>query len=490
MKARHTVLFIFSVLLILAVVAYVFPEEGVNVGRISLHFPQLAEALGTEEQDASACNADSVPEDTMTTEEILAMRAETLKKEKLSEFAEYCKTNAARIYMPGGNVTYLDSLFEALENAREMPMRIMHYGDSQLECDRITSVLRENFQETFGGGGVGLVPAVQTIGTYTLSQTASREDLPRHLAYGPSDMRLPEGKHGYGMMAQAAAVSGRVTFRFSTRDRANFPHASRFSRVKLFTSAPVEARVTAGQDTFLLKETKMNDEFYVYSARLGSSRTTISLTTEGTADIYGITLDGRGTAVDNIPMRGCSGTIFTNIASTTLAPFYRSENVRLIILQYGGNNMPYIKEEKDIEEYMAGLSRQIRYLKRLVPKACILFIGPSDMAKMTDGVMQTYPMLPRTVEALKSMADANGIAYWDLYAAMGGHNSMLKWTASGLAGSDYVHFTPKGARHVGNILYETFEYYHKFYRLRTGKDTITIDADSVRQDTDRAPLPE
>ncbi len=60
----------------------------------------------------------------------------------------YCETNAARIYMPGDNIDYLDPFFDALEAARERPVRIMHYGDSQLEGDRISSVLRESVPRT------------------------------------------------------------------------------------------------------------------------------------------------------------------------------------------------------------------------------------------------------------------------------------------------------------------------------------------------------
>ena len=56
---------------------------------------------------------------------------------------------------------------------------------------------------------------------------------------------------------------------------------------------------------------------------------------------------------------------------------------------------------------------------------------------------------------------------------------MMKWVDSHLAGPDYVHFTPKGARHVGNMLYETLEFYHKFYRFRTGKDRLKLSADST-----------
>ena len=425
---------------------------------------------------------------TLSTEELLQMRMDALKAEKESEFMTYCETNAARIYMPGDNIDYLDPFFDALEAARERPVRIMHYGDSQLEGDRISSVLREAFQERFGGSGVGLAPAVQTVPTYTLSQSVSPEGLSRHIVYGPKDMRLDS--KAYGVMGQTATLDGPTTFRFSTRDRQHFPHASRFGQITLLTSAPVKAAAVAGTDTLILNETQLNDRFYCYSRNFSSPRTTVSLTVDGQADVYGVMLDGQtGVSLDNIPMRGCSGTIFTGIHSSTLSPFFGRENVRLIILQYGGNSVPYLKGKEGIDNYMSGLKRQIEYLRKLAPDACFLFIGPSDMSTSIDGEMQTYPILPRLVEAMKAMAEECGIAYWDLYAAMGGRGSMMKWVDAYLAGPDYVHFTPKGARHVGNILYETLEFYHKFYRFRTGKDKLKLSADSTELVVDTTQVP-
>ena len=170
MKIRTIICFIFSILGLLALVAYFFPEDGIAVGSVRMKFPSLTEVLQTEEEKETL-PTDTVSTDTLSTEELLQMRMDALKAEKESEFMTYCETNAARIYMPGDNIDYLDPFFDALEAARERPVRIMHYGDSQLEGDRISSVLREAFQERFGGSGVGLAPAVQTVPTYTAIPT-------------------------------------------------------------------------------------------------------------------------------------------------------------------------------------------------------------------------------------------------------------------------------------------------------------------------------
>ena len=52
------------------------------------------------------------------------------------------------------------------------------------------------------------------------------------------------------------------------------------------------------------------------------------------------------------------------------------------------------------------------------------------------------------------MAAEEQIAYWSMYDAMGGKDSMVRWVEVGLAGSDYVHFTRAGANKVGKMLYE------------------------------------
>ena len=218
MKIGHIVCFIFSVIGLLALVAYFFPQEGVALGGIQLRFPTLAEVLQAEEEEIPA---DTIPEDTLTTEELMQLRMDALKAEKESEFLTYCRTNPARIYMPGDSIGYLDPFFDALEAARKHPMRILHYGDSQLEGDRITSVLREAFQGKFGGSGVGMIPLIQTVPTYTLSQTAEPADLARHLVYGPKTMRL-EGNL-YGPMGQTTTVDGTASFSFTTRIRFPFP---------------------------------------------------------------------------------------------------------------------------------------------------------------------------------------------------------------------------------------------------------------------------
>ena len=167
-------------------------------------------------------------------------------------------------------------------------------------------------------------------------------------------------------------------------------------------------------------------------------------------------------------MRGCSGIMFTSIDRKSFAPFFKQQNIGLIILQYGGNSVPYLKGPQSISTYTDQVRKQIALFRTVAPKARILFIGPSDMATSIGGRMQTYPHLSEVIDSLRTAVNGEGAAYWDMQGAMGGNGSMVQWVKArpALAGTDYIHFTPRGAEQISQILYDTFLLYYKFYCFR------------------------
>ena len=71
------------------------------------------------------------------------------------------------------------------------------------------------------------------------------------------------------------------------------------------------------------------------------------------------------------------------------------------------------------------------------------------------------------VEAQRQAAVANGCAFWDLRAKMGGKGSMRKWVAAGMAQLDYVHFTGPGYRMIGDAVFrDLMSQYDIFLKAR------------------------
>ena len=467
MRAIKTLIFIFSVMMLLVTGWFFFPAEGIAVGRLNLRFPSYSGALA--ESDSEEVDVDAVIDKVKKSYEMAY--SETLY-DSLCFFRDYLTGNPNRIFLPDDDYTFFDTLFAQFEQARAegKTLRVMHYGDSQIEMDRISSVLRQKLQELFGGSGPNMIPAIQPVATISVSQRAS--GLCRYTVYGDSTTRRANHNR-YGVMSQFGQVSGGGTVSFSQSS-----HSQAFEKVKQISTVSVLLGHNSEGFTASLKcdtlsvEPKVldaNDSVSLITWHLPSEVRKGTLSFKGNAEIYAVLLDGEaGVALDNVALRGCSGTIFTRINEAVMRQSFDTLNTRLVILQFGGNRMPGLAGSKSIAAYTKELERQIGYLKQVAPQCTFLFIGPADMGKSYNGKMGTWKGLPELNDSLCAMALRNDVAYWDMFHVMGGEGSMAQWVkhTPPLAGPDYIHFTFKGAQEIGGDLAKSFATYYDFYRLR------------------------
>ena len=447
MKSYHVLIFTACVMACLGALCWVLPER-VVLYDYTLQWPTFAEVMGEEEvQEAEEIElsesielSDSTQAVTDTTATRVVPAAPIIPTVPIDSITD------SRIF--------LGAFYQSLTTANTRKVRIVHYGDSQIEEDRMSSQIREVLQDQFGGAGVGLMPLAQTIPSRSVKQTLimnsktiTPQTLTRNIVYGPKRMQREDGL--YGAMGQVAfmndsLVSGseQLTLICTPTD-----HRPRYTQVKLFA------------DTSITYE------------QIGD---TISL--QGKGAVYGISQESStGIIVDNIPMRGCLGLVFNKIDSTQLRHFYRNENVTLIIMQFGGNAIPFNEKTTTIQSIVRGLRQQVRYIQSCAPHASILFIGPSDMLTTIDGVEQSYPMVSYMDRLLHKMALEEHIAYFSLFRWMGGNGSMARWKEIGLAGSDGIHFMRSGARKAGNAVAEWLVEKIPSNEAQSTKDEVTKD---------------
>ncbi|MDR1758276.1 MAG: GDSL-type esterase/lipase family protein [Bacteroidales bacterium] len=464
MKSYRIVLFIFIVIGILIFVSAFFPKDGLVLGDFSLQFPDVHSMLTRDRQVS-----EEPTETEMAWADSLARVQLLAQEDTLAYYKNLLTGFPARFYFPEDDLTFFDSLFTEMETAKEtgQTIRVMHYGDSQIEMDRITGDLRQKLQEQFGGGGPGMLPLLQTIPTPSILQRVSG-NLSDYAVYGTST-RCRDGS--YGLMGKFYRIHGDARFSMqASSHRHAKPNAGKFATIKLIfknSQKDFSATLTDEQHHYSRKYTQTVPELSIMEWQLDTPATQLTLSMHGSADIYAILADDRsGVSVDNIPIRGSSGTFFTQLSISHLSRMYQWVNVKLIILQFGGNSVPYLKTDQSIETFKEQAIKQIKYLQKACPRAKILFIGPSDMSMRHNGQMKTYPHLPKVIDALKEAALDNGAAYWDIYSVMGGENSMVSWVNKGFAGNDYVHFTTEGASKVGDILSSSFLGMYDFFKLR------------------------
>jgi len=472
MKTYRVLIFIFSVIGLLAVLCVAFPAKGVEVAGCRLFFPSLEEVM-------LAGGSESVSEKMAALE--AQMRLDSLRSEQKKAFEDSVAffeniftTHAARFHFPADDFNFFAPLFSALERAHEgdSSVHILHYGDSQIEQDRITCVIRERLQERFGGCGVGLLPVVQTVPSFSIRQSAEG-DFERFTVAGAH--KVSSGNSRYGVMGQYAHLSGNGTISFSLpKNKNKTPDNKSWKKVRLLT-----LRNAAGFSARLLtRDTAVTRK--IHSASRAATETvwhlpkatrSVTLTLSGEADIAGISLEGEGgVLVDNIPFRGSSGTFFSSIDTSTLVPLMTNLNVRLIIMEFGGNMLPGLSQ-KNYRQFAQVMGNQIAHFQKIYPRAQVVFVGPADMSKTVDGKLQSYPLLALWVEALRETALENGAAFWDMYGVMGGHNSMINWVRERppLAAPDYLHFTPRGANKIADMFCRSIENYYQYYKLTHAK---------------------
>ena len=459
MKSYKILTFIILIIIALGFISAFYPKNGIKIRDKKLYFPSF--------ENLAKRNIGNLDIELSTIDSV-ALQAMVELQDTMVVYQQIITQSEGRFFFPDDDDTFFDTFFAMVGRAKKngQIIRLLHYGDSQIEMDRISENVRSWFQGIFGGGGPGMLPLEQTIPKTSVSQYVTG-DLTDYSIYGTGS-RIKNRQ--YGIMARFYRISETTTMHITASKNSKVDE-----RVKRFSQITLLYKDINGNFSATLRDKVHHYEHKQVSDTTGiqkmvwtldSATTKISLTLTGNADIYGITVDhGYGIALDNIPIRGSSGTFFSSIEDSTLHIMYNLLDVGMIILQFGGNSVPGCNP-KSIASYTNKIASQIHYFKRISPKAKILFIGPSDMSTRVEGTLQTYPYLPDLVEALKETVTANGAAFWDIYTVMGGYNSMLTWVNKGWAANDYIHFSASGAGKIGDALANTFQIMYNYYLFR------------------------
>lgn len=453
-----TFLSFLGVCTILVAIMFFFPKDGISVGSSTIQFPTFSDFFLPAQPD-SLKNLEEDLAELFDSNVVVSEIDSALIQHRLDSLKQF----RASIQTSAKGKASINDFFAVLEKAKSKKVRIMHYGDSQIEADRITSYLRNELQIKFGGYGPGLFPVVPVARKMSVN-TEYSENWKRYPGFGKKDSTVTHKKYGalmafcrYSPIPTSTIISDSVAFEGwikIKKPRASYGRTRTFSQLKIFLSnshTDIKYKITADGVDVNMGVIASNTPFKTLTTVFDKTpeEVLISFTGKDSPDIYALSLEGgSGVVMDNIPLRGSSGTIFTKQDASQLSNMFASLSPDLIIMQFGGNTIPYTKSEKDAGDYGNWFKSQINFMKRLNPKAAIIVIGPSDMSVKEKTEYVTYPYLEDVRDAMKEAALSSGCLYWDMYEVMGGKNSMPKWVEADppLAATDYIHFSPKGAK--------------------------------------------
>ena len=356
----------------------------------------------------------------------------------------------------GPLLTGLDSIL-TLSNEQ---VRVIYYGDSQMEGDRITDYLRLKLRERAGGSGPGLLSPTMLVPYTRTAWVRASQNWERY-----SYLSDNEGDIDHDLPGPMLSFS-----RFSTGDDAGTTawikvvpsatsdiYTSKYENLRIFYGRlkdSLELEIMAdgrlAESTVLAPVEKPAE----VSIPLGNpSELEIRFRGKSSPDLYGFSIESdSGIMVDNIALRGSAGLEFSRTDSEGMSSMFRMLDPDLLILHFGLNVVLNIRDS--YAYYENSIYSQLQWLKKACPEAEILVVSVTDMAYADTSGIVSYNNIPLIVEAQRRAAGRAGVLFWDSWQAMGGSGSIIKWKerVPSLASNDYTHISYEGGHQLAKLM--------------------------------------
>lgn len=343
--------------------------------------------------------------------------------------------------------------------ARNRPdfIRILHYGDAQIENDHITSTLRRLMQADFGGSGPGLLPILRSSWSNFQFKKSGQWNVVKTDA---NDML--RGNFGLYTAYLAPPALNALLQKSNDQGLLRFTIPAEYRTGRLFAEAIAHADISEYNlqltaDNRKVAPCRMIEAF-------GQQRLTYPLHQEKDIslylkllknhNLYALALnDTIGISVDNISMPGYAGEMFSVNNSLFLNTQLYLLNTGLIIYQFGSPRLVATGSKTDYYGYYRFLLlKELNFIRIQMPKLPVIVVGMSG-----NSALEPHPDIEKLKAIQRECAFQTGCVFWDMEEAMGGNDAMRYWAESqpALAAHDGVHFTAKGADLVGKLLYKS-----------------------------------
>ncbi len=363
------------------------------------------------------------------------------------------------------HVGRLDSVLKKLSKVKVQHkgrVNIIHIGDSHLQADMMTSVLRNGFQDFFGDLGRGLVFPYQLANT----------NAPRDLTVGSNatwkSNRIGVSKAdkagicGFGIQCAKENSSIRIKLK-STEDKTQC-----FNRMVFFLGDENSSyRLTdsgMGSSVTLRTRSEIDTPSVVYesdSMISGFELTKTDVRENGDFSCYGVSLEKKDTCGVLYHTIGVNGARFDQFLGNEV--FWRQIKALkgdLFIVSFGTNEAqnPTINDAKQ----QAICDSFVKRVHRVAPKAVVLFTTPAGSYLRQQKPNANVQAVSRSIA---HYCDYKELAYWDLNAITDGATGAAAMKKFKLLGHDLVHYTQLGYEFQGLLLLNALaNAYNQYYK--------------------------
>ncbi|NUA44334.1 hypothetical protein HAT93_02019 [Dickeya solani] len=129
----------------------------------------------------------------------------------------------------------------------------------------------------------------------------------------------------------------------------------------------------------------------------------------------------------------------------------------MVIMAYGTNEA--FDQQLDIQRYQQNYSEYVQAIRRVLPEAVILLVGPGSSISNKNGAscQQLQPaLLKPVIQAQREVAQSYHTLFWNWFDYMGGDCAIERWQQQGIARPDLIHLTQQGYERSADALWQQF----------------------------------
>lgn len=353
------------------------------------------------------------------------------------------------------NAAHLDAFFETLYQQQllnDRKVNIVHIGDSHVQADYMTSIVRRNFHRHFGNAGRGLIVPLRVARTNEPANFKTTSTV----SWNSKRCVFPEQPLAIGI--------GGVTIETTNPDASLEIHMNdlwldySFNSLTLFFEEDVNSygfaiRGPTGNELGRISPPQ-DSTLGISSVRWDSDVTSVEIRciksndNESRAALHGIVLENSNNGILYHSI-GVNGAKFKHYNEARFfVPQTAALDPALFIISLGTNeaiDYPYVDRF-----FPQQIDKLISSLRTTNPAAAFILVTPQDAYRRKN---QANPGVAQVRQQIIEYAVVNGLAFYDLYRATGGENSASAWTANALLSKDGIHLTKEGYEYQGNLFY-------------------------------------
>jgi lysophospholipase L1-like esterase len=370
--------------------------------------------------------------------------------------------NALGRFVPIENETSLGHFHSALEALASKPqakgkgkVRIAVYGASHTQADIYSGYLRYYLQSRFGNGGPGFIPLGPDRGW------SSRLDFKVRargfkMQYVQQKSPPPHGRFGLSGVAAVGGPNGRLRI---TPESMKDPDLTASQYGLFYAAEPFTGDITLSVDGDIpvqlsTRAPQLEARYYTFERPLGWHEIEIRTIGMGGARLFGLSVERAqpGIVLDTLGIRGTRAANMLLWDQALWQEHLQRRAPELVLLAYGTNETT--DRGQPIADYAEELAQVLTRIRRALPDASCVLVGPGDFPKEEDGGYRTRPRLLEIIREQRRLAPKYGCGFWDAYAFMGGEGSMAEWVRANprLGATDHIHLTARGYVRMGMVL--------------------------------------